>query len=512
MKTCNFLIIFLCILLSLDATDSAVYCENALKDCLESSTGESWTRCYENKLTTCIPKARKSTPNFHRKNVNSSTQANEAMRSGHAVQIPANALQRSKRNDSDSADYVLITMVLLNSSLFKLVPDQDSRSEKVMNQTVLVVTVGDRAVSNLDQPVRIAFKNNTIANGTCVFWEESEENIGMGKWSPEGCGTSLNWSHIVCSCNHLSFFAVLVNPKVPIGKVNAAYLSGISYVGSAVSVAFTTVTLVMYTCFRKGHSEHSTMIHVQLTAALLFLHISYLLSEWWVWYKGDRLEGRVCLAIGLTLHWALLSAFTWSAIEGFHLYVLLVRIFNIYVRKYLLKLSLVGWGIPTATVVVCGLAGTYGRHSLYVTGHANVSSTDICWISSPKVMVSYVTVTGYLGLVILFNTAMLVVVMMKLLSQKAKRALYQERSRIWKDCVTVLGLSCVLGIPWGLAFCTYGPLSIIGLYLFSIFNSFQGVFMFVWFLALLRKGSTQERSCSGKETSSQKMLETSLNS
>lgn len=80
---------------------------------------------------------------------------------------------------------------------------------------------------------------------------------------------------------------------------------------------------------------------MQLTGALLSLHLSFLLSGWWAWHGA---EGHVCLALGLLLHWALLSTFTWMAIEGFHLYVLLVRVFNIYITKYLLKLSLVGWG------------------------------------------------------------------------------------------------------------------------------------------------------------------------
>lgn len=100
---------------------------------------------------------------------------------------------------------------------------------------------------------------------------------------------------------------------------------------------------------RKGRFEQSISIHVQLTGALLFLHLSYLLSEWWVWHEADGAEGRVCLTFGLMLHWALLSTFTWLAIEGFHLYMLLVRVFNIYVRKYLLKLSLVGWGEITSS-------------------------------------------------------------------------------------------------------------------------------------------------------------------
>lgn len=52
----------------------------------------------------------------------------------------------------------------------------------------------------------------------------------------------------------------------------------------------------------------------------------------------------MCRALGLILHWSLLASISWMALEGFHLYLLLVRVFNIYVRRYLLKLSLVGWG------------------------------------------------------------------------------------------------------------------------------------------------------------------------
>uniref|UniRef100_A0A4W5JPB3 Adhesion G protein-coupled receptor G3 n=1 Tax=Hucho hucho TaxID=62062 RepID=A0A4W5JPB3_9TELE len=342
--------------------------------------------------------------------------------------------------------------------------------------------------------------------GTCVFWKDSEKRKGEGDWSSEGCITTLLHGEFVCSCNHLSFFAVLVNSKLSVDPVNAANLGYISYIGSSFSVVFTTVTLVMYICLRKGQSEQSLGIHVQLTGALLFLHLSYLLSEWWVWHEADGAEGRVCLAFGLILHWALLSTFTWLAIEGFHLYMLLVRVFNIYVKKYLLKLSLVGWGIPTATVMACHFSGVYGIHSFYMTGANNGSSTDICWISSatdsPGVVVSYITVSGYLGLVFLFNTAMLGVVVVKIWGQRGK-------GRMWKDWATVLGLSCVLGVPWGLAFCTYGPLSLPGLYLFSIFNCFQGVFLFLWFLALSRKGRPEHSSV--KDSSSQKMMETNLN-
>lgn len=59
---------------------------------------------------------------------------------------------------------------------------------------------------------------------------------------------------------------------------------------------------------------------------------------------SEQDEGWICRGLGLLLHWSLLATFMWMALEGFHLYLLLVRVFNIYIKKYVLKLSLVAWG------------------------------------------------------------------------------------------------------------------------------------------------------------------------
>lgn len=45
-------------------------------------------------------------------------------------------------------------------------------------------------------------------NHTCVFWNSSE---GGGTWSDSGCSVlESNYEYTVCSCNHLSSFAVLM--------------------------------------------------------------------------------------------------------------------------------------------------------------------------------------------------------------------------------------------------------------------------------------------------------------
>ena len=46
---------------------------------------------------------------------------------------------------------------------------------------------------------------------TCVFWKERASKHHWGAWSPEGCRTERPTpSQVLCRCNHLTYFAVLM--------------------------------------------------------------------------------------------------------------------------------------------------------------------------------------------------------------------------------------------------------------------------------------------------------------
>lgn len=81
-------------------------------------------------------------------------------------------------------------------------------------------------------------------------------------------------------------------------------------------------------------------VHINLVIALILLNVHFLPSQ----VVAALSSTGACLYMALCLHYSLLATFSWMAVEGFHLYLLLVRVFNIYIRRYLLKLSVVGWG------------------------------------------------------------------------------------------------------------------------------------------------------------------------
>lgn len=80
---------------------------------------------------------------------------------------------------------------------------------------------------------------------------------------------------------------------------------------------------------------------MNLHASALLLNIGFLLSPA---LATPPVPGAACVMLAATLHFALLSCLTWMAIEGFNLYLLLGRVYNIYIRRYVLKLCAVGWG------------------------------------------------------------------------------------------------------------------------------------------------------------------------
>lgn len=93
--------------------------------------------------------------------------------------------------------------------------------------------------------------------------------------------------------------------------------------------------------FRKRfESEDALKIHVALSVSLFLLNLTFFIN-----LGHDRKLSLVaCWARGAIFHYFLLCVFTWMGLEAFHLYLLVIRVFNTYFGHYFLKLSLVGWG------------------------------------------------------------------------------------------------------------------------------------------------------------------------
>ncbi|EOB01065.1 Putative G-protein coupled receptor 114, partial [Anas platyrhynchos] len=316
---------------------------------------------------------------------------------------------------------------------------------------------GSRGCSHLSPPPSPSHQD--ASNATCVFWVPGAGAGRAGSWSREGCETEHREGTVVCHCSHLTYFAVLMIQAQNLSQPVLESLTYISTVGCSISAAATFCTLLLCCFFRRRPKDTTTRIHMNLLAALFLLNGSFLLS------KPLATSTELCQAAAALLHGSLLCSLAWMGAEAFHLYLLLVKVYNIYIQHYLLKLCLCAWGLPTLVViaVVIFRGETYGHHAISTTdGYQN---TNMCWLTSKPA--HFVTLC-YAGLILLFNTLMLAAVVVML------RRIKSQKGQARRDWATVLGLTCLLGTTWGLAFFSFGVLLIPQLYLFTILNSLQG--------------------------------------
>nr|XP_047922770.1 adhesion G-protein coupled receptor G2 isoform X6 [Anser cygnoides] len=362
---------------------------------------------------------------------------------------------------------------------------------------VISSSVANLTIKNLKANVTVTLQNirPNQDNSTvrCVFWDFNK-NGGHGGWSYEGCIVKESRvNETVCSCNHLTSFAVLMNlyGNTPLSPTQELVQTFISYIGCGLSAIFLSITLVTYIAFEKIRRDYPSKILIQLCAALLLLNLVFLLDSWIALYDTQGL----CIAIAVFLHYFLLVSFTWMGLEAFHMYLALVKVFNTYVRKYILKFCIVGWGLP-AVVVAIVLAVSPDNYGFISTGKVSKTRPDeFCWIKNR--IVFYITAVGYFCVIFLINISMFIVVLIQLCRIKKKKQLGAQRKTSIQDLRSVAGLTFLLGITWGFAFFTVND---VFTYLFTIFNTLQGFFIFIFYCVTKENVRKQWRRylCCGK--------------
>ncbi|XP_074477499.1 uncharacterized protein adgrg2a isoform X2 [Sebastes fasciatus] len=355
--------------------------------------------------------------------------------------------------------------------------------DRTVISPVLAASVANLSISNLTENIQFTIRNiepiTVNYNASCAFWDFTHN--GGGGWRSDGCFlVNTTPEETTCSCNHLTSFAILLDlSRQEIDPRNALILTFITYIGCGISSIFLAVTLLTYLLFNKLLRDIPAKILVQLCMSLLLLNLVFLLDGWLALYPAVGL----CISTAFFLHYFLLTTFTWAGLEALHMYLSIVRVFTPYLSRYMLKISLIGWGLPliVVTIVIAvdkdnyGLV-TYGRFT-------NGTSDDFCWLRND--IAFYVGVVAYFLVVFVLCVVIFIVVMVQLARIKKQNPQNQAPNRgVMTDMRSIAGLIVLLGLTWGFALFAWGPLYLPFVYLFSIFNSLQGFFVFVFHCAV----------------------------
>ena len=338
-----------------------------------------------------------------------------------------------------------------------LVPNSTS----IVNSGVIGAFVNDlsHSVDISRAPANFTFyhlQRNGVENPRCVYWDTWSDS-----WSTKGCTLiETNREYTVCSCNHLTSFAILMDINVNLDMLtgaNAIALDLITIIGCALSIVCLFLTVLVFTLFRSLYSVRHAL-HANLCLCLLVAELLFVLGI-------DRPEHQgTCRGIAIALHYFFLAAFCWMLLEGYQLYMMLIQVFEPH-RSRIYLYYLIGYGLPAAVVALS--AGLSWQ---------NYGTFTYCWIN-----VRTSTIWAFVIPVIVIiasNIIVLLIALRVVLSVKSRDRTTTQRVLGWLKGSAML--LCLLGITWIFGFLTAIPeTSIVFAYIFAILNCLQGVFIFV---------------------------------
>ncbi|XP_066566297.1 adhesion G protein-coupled receptor E1-like [Amia ocellicauda] len=325
-------------------------------------------------------------------------------------------------------------------------------------------------ITNLSEPVNFTLKHKmSKANSglmTCVYWKVSGEEQF---WSVEGCtATFSNATYTVCSCTHLSTFALIMQTERVVQ--NDDLLDQINKVLVIIGLFFLALSIITFV-FCRWNPKINNTARLNLCICLFLAHLIFLVAV-------SHTENKViCSIIAGVLHYLFLSAFVWMLLESIQLFLLVRSLTKVRIihREGLrpLYLLLIGYSIP---VVVVGVSA-----GLFPRGYGD---DKICWLKNDKgfkwtflgPVCCILAVNLLLFGAILWNVRSTLVNMKSDISQ-----VKDTRIIIFKAIVQFV----ILGCGWLLGFFPGTPLLS---YLFIVLNSQQGTFIFIVHCLLNKEG------------------------
>ncbi|XP_061604272.1 adhesion G protein-coupled receptor L1 isoform X1 [Phyllopteryx taeniolatus] len=332
----------------------------------------------------------------------------------------------------------------------------------------------------LTEPVVFTLKHLQMENyysPNCSFWNYSERSM-TGQWSTQGCRLlDSNGTHTTCSCSHLTNFAVLMTHHDTDfqGRMHELILFVITWVGIVISLVCLAICISTF-CFLRGLQTDRNTIHKNLCINLFIAELLFLIGI-------DKTDYQIaCPIFAGLLHFFFLAAFSWMCLEGVQLYLMLVEVFESeYSRKKYYYLC--GYCFPA---LVVGISAAIDYRS-YGTKKA-------CWLRVDNYFIwSFI---GPVSFVIMLNLVLLMITLHKMIRNSS--ALKPDSSRLDSIKSWVLGaitLLFLLGLTWAFGLMFINENSLIMAYLFTTFNAFQGMFIFIFHCALQKKVHKEYSKC-----------------
>ncbi|XP_067877076.1 adhesion G protein-coupled receptor E4-like isoform X2 [Heterodontus francisci] len=448
--------------------------ENALMSSIEASSTQGEERILMADFELAIRHLpRREAGNLHSEILQLSTM-------GNTMEFNSTAFTRMQ-SDGRTPGVALITYKTMESILlinYEMAEEEKEFNEQrmVLNSKILTVVMSSSWREYLTHPIIFTFNhiesNKNMSYITCVYWNLTEKG---SFWSPEGCELVMhNRTHTVCRVSHLSSFAVLMALK-DLPEVFAVDI--ITYVGLSISLVCLFLAIVTFTTCHPLKDTRCT-IHINLCLSLFVSDFVFLFG---ISQTGNRI---LCGIIAAVLHYSFLSVFGWMLLEGIQLYLMVEVVF---VSKFPLERYIywIGYGLPALIVAVSA--------AVYHNGYGTPSS---CWLNFKNCFVcSFVVPVVIISAVNLFFFCKALIKQKVVMSKTGSDGSGAEKRAF---TLTAIGQWVILGCGWILGGFYIQKTTIPMMYIFTILNSFQGMFIFIMHCLMYKKVREAYAHCLGR--------------
>nr|XP_054764203.1 adhesion G-protein coupled receptor G6-like [Lytechinus pictus] len=392
------------------------------------------------------------------------------------VDIPPGVLNDRADDDEGSSEVRLALTVFRTSSLFSSARVRETNSgqnsfNRSVNSLIVGLAIGGRETTNLIEDIVFHYTplQPGFENPECNFWDFEDND-----WSQRGCRritSSDDTEEITCSCDHLTNFAVLMD--IYAERVEALRI--ISIIGCTISIVCIIIILITYLSNKNLHKHQSQKIFLCLCGTLLCLYITFLIMTALDRHPDHReVEPVPCGILAALVHFFTLSSLAWMGVEGVNTYLIVVRVFDAYIPRFMLKAGLVAWGGCGLVVLITGLAAM-----------GNYAESDYCFLQR------WSAIGGLLipiALILLANIIIFGLVVRRLFKSAnvgSKRDSIPNNRKASNERVkNAISLLILFGLTWVTGYLTLiNTTSQVIQTLFIVFNSLQGFFIFVLYCA-----------------------------
>ncbi|XP_064607497.1 adhesion G protein-coupled receptor L2-like isoform X2 [Liolophura sinensis] len=351
-----------------------------------------------------------------------------------------------------------------------------------VNTKIISTSLNERTASvPLTKPVTFVLQHTNKSinlSPKCCYWNYSDTSK-LGHWAEAGCRLiTTNQTHTTCECDHLTNFAVLMDVA---GTMLPAHhelpLQVITYAGCLISIFCLILAFITFFIFKNLQCDRNT-IHKNLVLSLLIAESIFLAGI-------QQSETQIlCAVIAGLLHFFFLASFAWMCLEGIQLYVMLIEVFE--AEKSRVKwYYLFGYGLPA---IIVGISAA--------VDHQGYGTERHCWLRTDTYFIwSFV---GPVAAVITVNIVMLSIAVYMMCRHattvpaiRSKEKPKMEKYRAWIKGAAVLVV--LLGLTWSFGILYINENTVIMAYLFTILNSLQGLFIFVFHCLMNEKVQKEYR-------------------